>query len=135
MDKITDENPLYRGHAKAAGGWLVRRFTSLNDSLGEKLEHHVLHSPDGFAWGYGGSGPSELARCLLIDALGVQKPHPALYQDFKDAFVSRWPDSGDWCIDAETIRRWVVGWTAKMPTAEILRDRNAAALGIVEPVF
>lgn len=34
------------------------------------LTHHRRHSPDGFAWGYGGSGPSELARCLLIDALG-----------------------------------------------------------------
>lgn len=34
------------------------------------LAHHVRHSPDGFSWGYAGSGPSELARCLLIDALG-----------------------------------------------------------------
>lgn len=35
------------------------------------LTHHVKHSPDGFAWGYGGSGPAELARCILIDHLGV----------------------------------------------------------------
>lgn len=34
------------------------------------LRHHVKHSPTGFSWGYGGSGPAELARCLLIDALG-----------------------------------------------------------------
>lgn len=34
------------------------------------LRHVVRHSPDGFAWGYAGSGPSELARCLLIDVLG-----------------------------------------------------------------
>lgn len=33
------------------------------------LAHHVKHSPDGFSWGYGGSGPSELARCLLIASL------------------------------------------------------------------
>jgi hypothetical protein len=25
---------------------------------------HVRHSPDGFEWGYGGSGPAELARYL-----------------------------------------------------------------------
>jgi hypothetical protein len=25
---------------------------------------HVQHSPDGFEWGYGGSGPAELARYL-----------------------------------------------------------------------
>ncbi len=33
------------------------------------LTHHVRHSPDGFSWGYLGSGPAELARCLLIDAI------------------------------------------------------------------
>lgn len=35
------------------------------------LTHHAKHSPSGFSWGYAGSGPSELARCLLIDHLGV----------------------------------------------------------------
>lgn len=35
------------------------------------LEHRLVrHSPDGFAWGYGGSGPSDLALNMLIDALG-----------------------------------------------------------------
>jgi hypothetical protein len=34
------------------------------------LPHFVKHSPGGFSWGYAGSGPSELARCLLIHALG-----------------------------------------------------------------
>lgn len=34
------------------------------------LPHIVKHSPTGFSWGYAGSGPSELARCLLIDHLG-----------------------------------------------------------------
>lgn len=30
----------------------------------------VRHSPTGFSWGYGGSGPADLARSLLIAALG-----------------------------------------------------------------
>ena len=34
------------------------------------LPHHVKHSPTGFSWGYGGSGPADLARSLLIHALG-----------------------------------------------------------------
>lgn len=37
------------------------------------LRHHVRHSPDGFEWGYLGSGPAELARCILLDAL--DDPH------------------------------------------------------------
>ena len=36
------------------------------------IEHtaHSCHSPAGYSWGYPGSGPAELARMLLIDALG-----------------------------------------------------------------
>lgn len=34
------------------------------------LRHHVKHSPTGFAWGYTGSGPADLARCILVDVLG-----------------------------------------------------------------
>ena len=31
----------------------------------EELPHYLKHSPDGFEWGYGGSGPAELARSIL----------------------------------------------------------------------
>jgi hypothetical protein len=33
------------------------------------------HSPDGFEWGYGGSGPAQLALAMCIDALGGNTPH------------------------------------------------------------
>jgi hypothetical protein len=35
----------------------------------------VNHSPDGFEWGYGGSGPAQLAFAILADYLGPQ-PSP-----------------------------------------------------------
>jgi len=34
------------------------------------LPHVSHHSPTGMSWGYGGSGPADLARSLLIAALG-----------------------------------------------------------------
>jgi hypothetical protein len=34
------------------------------------LRHAAVHSPTGFEWGYGGSGPADLALALLLDALG-----------------------------------------------------------------
>jgi hypothetical protein len=34
------------------------------------IEHHVRHSPGGFGWGFIGDASSELARCMIIDALG-----------------------------------------------------------------
>jgi hypothetical protein len=46
--------------------------TAYNPATGwsEPLRHVVRHSPTGFEWGYGGSGPADLARCLLLDVLG-----------------------------------------------------------------
>jgi hypothetical protein len=41
------------------------------------------HSPTGFEWGYGGSGPAQLALAILADALGDDKAALALHQAFK----------------------------------------------------
>jgi hypothetical protein len=74
----------------------------------EMLEHRVRHSPTGFSWGYGGSGPADLARSILWDFLG-NEPAPWLYQAFKFAFVARWPQEGSWSLTAEEIRQWLLG--------------------------
>jgi len=47
------------------------------------------HSPDGFEWGYGGSGPAQLALALLADHLGDDELAMALHQDFKLAVVAK----------------------------------------------
>lgn len=41
------------------------------------------HSPDGFQWGYGGSGPAQLALALCIHATGDVRRAQRVYQDFK----------------------------------------------------
>ena len=38
------------------------------------------HSPTGFSWGYGGSGPAQLALALLADALGDDDRAVRLHQ-------------------------------------------------------
>lgn len=70
----------------------------------EPLKHRVYHSLDGFNWGYGGSGPADLARSILWDHLG-EKPTTGLYQDFKFYFVSGWKDT--WEITSEEIQNWI----------------------------
>lgn len=47
------------------------------------------HSPSGFAFGYAGSGPSQLALAILLEVTTEEKAL-ALYRDFKFDFVSRW---------------------------------------------
>ena len=63
------------------------------------------HSPTGFSWGYGGSGPAQLALALLYDVTKDRELSLRLYQDFKWAFVARWGD--DWSITTEEIQAWI----------------------------
>jgi hypothetical protein len=61
------------------------------------------HSPDGFAWGYGGSGPSQLALAMCADALDSDAQALAVYQQFKNAHVAL--QTGDeWEISADEVR-------------------------------
>lgn len=64
-----------------------------------------LHSPDGFQFGYGGSGPAQLSLALLLDA--TTQPDLALsnYQQFKEEFVASWGD--EWSITRSEILLWI----------------------------
>ena len=35
-----------------------------------ELAHRAIHSPDGFEWGYAGSGPADLAFSILLSEIG-----------------------------------------------------------------
>jgi hypothetical protein len=45
------------------------------------------HSPDGFNWGYGGSGPAQLALAIMLELTGKSDG----YQDFKFRFIAGLP--------------------------------------------
>ena len=64
------------------------------------------HSPTGFEWGYGGSGPSQLALALLADFTGDDAYALARYTDFKWWVVAALPWER-WTIPAEQMREWV----------------------------
>lgn len=63
-----------------------------------------LISPTGFNWGYGGSGPAQLALAILLDLAGKEFAL-AHYWDFKWAFVAQWGD--EWSISGEKINEWL----------------------------
>jgi hypothetical protein len=46
------------------------------------------HSPTGFEWGYGGSGPAQLALALLADHLADDEEAVRLHHDFKHMVVA-----------------------------------------------
>lgn len=49
------------------------------------------HSPAGFEWGYGGSGPAQLALALAADVLGDDEAALGVYQRLKFRVVGRLP--------------------------------------------
>jgi len=55
---------------------------------GEELKPIPVHSPTGFEYGYGGSGPAELSLCILTDHLGREKADRC-YQRFKWERIAR----------------------------------------------
>lgn len=74
-----------------------------------RLMHIVRHSPDGFEWGYGGSGPTDLALAILTDVMG-EEPRRDVYNQFKWDFVARWGDV--WSITEAEVLAWLEnnGW-------------------------
>jgi hypothetical protein len=51
-----------------------------------------IHSPDGFSWGFGGSGPAALSRSLLTAALGPAAVCPACLGSGKTTWLIDGPD-------------------------------------------
>ena|SRR3990167_5543552 len=70
------------------------------------------HSPDGFTWGYGGSGPAQLALAMLLhyfEIVAGMRPQAArvmaerYYQDFKFGTIARLDKDTDFRIEAQQI--------------------------------
>ena len=60
------------------------------------------HSPTGFEWGYGGSGPAQLALAMLASHFGDEAKALAIYQDFKREVVAGLPKRG-WTLSSRDI--------------------------------
>ena len=69
--------------------------------------HAVRHSPSGPEWGYGGSGPADCARSVLL-ALTDETTADAHYQAFKAEVVAQVPEAGA-VISRVAVLAWVAG--------------------------
>jgi hypothetical protein len=83
------------------------------------------HSPTGFSWGYGGSGPAQLALALLADALGDNDRAIRVHQDFKFKVVACWLEGERWWITAEQIAAVVK--VIEQEAVPIANERDGAA--------
>lgn len=64
------------------------------------------HSPTGFEWGYGGSGPSQLALAIMLEVTDDDRKALNLYYDFKYDVIAGLADN-QWTLPLEQIERWI----------------------------
>ena len=93
----------YRGRRTEAAGCIIER---LNPRVPGVMFYHTHwqklspapslrlrnHSPSGFEWGYGGSGPAQTALALLLDFTRDRDVALATYQTVKRDLVARFDD-------------------------------------------
>lgn len=100
-----------------------------NSESMEDLPHYPFHSPSGFEWAYHGSGPAELARCILLHHCGLaaRKPSgsswceevydpesgepaelPVSYQEFKADVISKLDRRG-FELRRSVVVEWIKG--------------------------
>ena len=66
--------------------------TEILPELSQKIRNH---SPDGFNWGYGGSGPAQTALAICLHIFDDTRLAQVFYQAFKRDFVAAWQPAGE----------------------------------------
>lgn len=95
-------------HALTRRVWVVEA-----DGHVMPLSHVCCHSPDGFEWGYTGSGPADLALAILQDVLAHSADKGKLtgdwvrehYHAFKFSLVSLLSQKR-WLVPERTVWMW-----------------------------
>lgn len=86
------------------------------------------HSPDGFNWGYMGSGPAQLALALAVDVMAERELAQRIHQRFKVLLMPQLGNEG-WLLSELFMQRLLTqaaGELSDVPTA-FLFARNLRA--------
>lgn len=90
-----------------------------------ELPHVVRHSPTGLEWGYGGSGPADLALSIMAHINEVPNLSSRLYQRFKEDIVSHLDQPG-FRLSEGQVREWLNQRWSQMSEDDIREDFRAA---------
>lgn len=79
------------------------------------------HSPDGFNWGYGGSGPAQLALAIMLEYLDKDSAM-MMYQSFKWDMIANLKQGEDFEMDEVDVLEWI----AKKEKSNETRENQVA---------
>lgn len=71
------------------------------------LRRDLFAHSRGFAWGYLGSGPSQLALAILADFLGDDERAVRLHHQFKETVIARLPGDDEWELEGATLHNTI----------------------------
>lgn len=97
------------------GGGIV--VNVVRNGIQTPLRHWVRHSPTGMEWGYGGSGPADLAYSILCEVVD-SRTATALHQEFKWEFVAGMKDR--WELDMGDVLEWIEKRSTQPQVEEVL---------------
>jgi hypothetical protein len=110
--------PLFAGDVTCSRGAQGEPITNVPQRI-------ILHSPDGFEWGYCGSGPADFALNILSLYIGEEAAQQnGLYQRFKEAFLSKLPHEGG-IIKRNDIMQWLNEHDMDKKRAPVLTTRHS----------
>ena len=91
----------------------------------EKSLQIVDHSPDGFQWGYNGSGPAQLSAAILYELTDDPDLTREYYQLFKFDHVVNW-EGLIFEISEDEVRNWLqnVGAPIAPPRLALIRNET-----------
>lgn len=100
--RLTSDNPLTEAQVFVRQGEQVQ---PLEPKDSQAVRNH---SPDGFSWGYSGSGPAQLALAILLDYTEDVQQALQHYQEFKSHVIAALPQEvGRWEIGGPQIQQFL----------------------------
>lgn len=73
----------------------------------ERSQALVNHSPNGFSWGYGGSGPAQCALGILLDVTDNDEIALRWYQSFKSEVIAHMPTDKKIQLAEQKVQEWL----------------------------
>ena len=102
------------GGGETRAALAIRLWRDADGTARMTCPHVVRHSPSGPEWGYGGSGPADCARSVLL-ALTDEPTAEAHYQAFKAEVIARLPEPGA-VVQRTVVLAWLAGRTEAATT-------------------
>ena len=104
-DELTSVFDVIQGHWQTREVYLAGGRLNPSESLAV-----ARHSPSGFGWGDGGSGPAQLALAILLRATD-RETAVAHYQTFKWDVIAKLPQA-DFSLHLAEVRDWLASRVA-----------------------